>query len=314
MDALAIFTSPTMARKYARRRFRKKKKSRKSRSKLADKRINTTGYLPRLFEKRALEIAQAEDRKNVVYYQPMALHADENFNWTGLGEILHIPTAEFLSLNAGTLSPTLAISNFGNWIDNGLNSADGTALRANYVRCKYMKNEFTFKAVDQVGLTSASSTLGGVNVYAWIVSVDGAEQIDSVSTPVPSLSMFPFSGNGLYSLVPRAKRETIPYKYSIHAKKHIYIPTPKLFQPGAKKTGDDNVSVWVMPRRKMTLNLYFKGRGKRFQVRDGTRIPRVRQYYFCFTADKPVEYIGQTGQKICLEKLTALAQLASQSE
>lgn len=284
-----------MARRYGRRKQRKKKAKslykrgyKVSVGKLLSKKIDTA------LEKRCVEIAQKEVARDRQYFKPQTQIKDGNFDWSAAGPLLRVPTASFFSVNAGVLHTT-RLSDFGNWLDNNLNSADGDVVRHNYVRCKAMMNRLTFR----------SQSAAGCNIYMWIVSVSGAQDLAASGLTVPTGDMFPFIGNGLFAHVNKSAKEQIPYKYRIHAKKRVWIPPAIQYQSGVTRRDNQAPDLPVLhtePTDTTSLNLYFKGRGKKFLVRDGDARPKTQDFYLCITADNVFHMLGSISQTIYLDK------------
>lgn len=297
-----------MPRRYRRRKRGKrlprrvaKKKYTISIGKLRSKKVDS------LLERRIVDLATKHDRKNIVYYKPLSQLAAQPFvgaNWTAHGQVLHVPTASYLSINAATLLGT-RLSDFGDWINNNTDSASAVALRTNYIRCKAMKNRLSFR----------HHGVAPIKIYIWIYSMSGAELL-SASTAVPSITTFPFVGNGLYAHVRSALKETLQYQYTVHKKRMITIPAGKVYTP-PYPANNNNATVWSEPvysERERTVNfdMYFKNRGKRFLVEAGAARPKTREYFLCITADGAFDVLGSLSQTIYLDKASARSMLAQQ--
>lgn len=261
-----------------------------------------------MLERRIKEIATKEDRKNLVYYKPQTFLHDQAFNWVNHGQVLRVPTASYLRLNAGTLHHT-RISDFGDWIDNNVASPDGTAARMNYIRCKAMMNCLQFR----------HSGIAPLKVYLWIMSVPGSVPL-SAQVTIPTIDTFPFTGNQLFKHLPKIRKELLSYKYTIHAKRMVVVSRGKVFLQSIPISNagsnqgyqwTNSAQNWSESSKTVNFNLFFKGRGKRFLVTDGDARPATKEYFLCMTADGQFDVLGTLSQTIYLDKLSDTAQIAA---
>lgn len=264
--------------------YRKKKSYRKKGfvKKLADKKINT------LVEKRIKEIAQSEDRKNQVWYKPRTLVADTTFNWTAHGPYLRVPSASCLSFNAGAMFH-LRLTDWGQIIQNQLNSSSGSELLSNYLRVRALKNRLDFRY---------SGTYDS-HIKIWMVEIVGAQELAEQVT-IPSIDTCPSGDmNGLNKYWPRAQREVLPYKYKILAKKDITLRAAKMYtnayptsNSGSNQgyTFTNAGAVHTETQKVCYLNKFYKGLGSKFQVDyDDARTPK-REIYLCILGDTPITF------------------------
>lgn len=266
-------------------------------SKLADKKINT------LVEKRMLEIAQDEDRKNQVWVKSRTLVADDTFNWEAHGSVLRVPSASCLVVNAGTLFH-LRLSDFGEFLRNPINSEVDSNRLNNYVRCRAFKNRFDFRYAG----TYPS------NIRIWMVEISGGQELSEIAgLTVPTLDCIPKGDmNGLNCFWPRTLKEQVPYKYRIIAQKDITLQPAKLYTDSHPTTNvgsnqgytfSNSSSVHTEVQKVCYLNKYYKGLGNRFQVNyDDPRAPR-KEVYLCIVSDTPLIFNCVSSSEFRLDKI-----------
>lgn len=288
----------------SKRMYRKKYKV--SVGKLMDRKVNT------LLEKRMVETAKKEIAKSIVYFKPQSTIKSVNFDWLQHGFVERVPTSSFLTVASSTLQHT-RLTDFGDWIENNVATNDGTALRSNYIRCKSMKNWLRFR----------HSGIAPIKIYVWIISVPGSQPLSQQVT-IPDVDTLPSSfGNGLNKHLPKIRRENLDYKYQVHAKRMVVIGPgkPYLSPMVASNVGSNQgytftntAQAWSEREKTINIDVYFKGRGKKFQVQDGNTRTVKQEYFLCMIADSQFQVLGDLQQTIYLDKLTDQAQLASPPE
>lgn len=254
-------------------------------SKLRDKKINT------LFERRAKEIAQKEDRKNIRKYIFPQQVSRTGYNWN---DRLALPApADWYELEGeqlGVAGKGLAyhiLSGVGGYLeDNTASQEDGTA--------KGML-ELRFQGVECFGIVKNNSTVP-VRIDARIVWIPNVNQFtdDSVDYLLPRDTMFIKTGTGnlLNQGYNRRNLATltatgVPVKHTTVARKVMFLPaglvTGELTAPGPVVS-----SVEVFPQpvyKRFTLRKRFKGMGKKMYCRTSDVLCSNGNFYFVIWSD-----------------------------
>lgn len=283
-----------MPRKYARRRRRgKKRKYAATRSKLADKKINT------LFEKRAKQIADKAVKDSHEWYTAKWITKDPQFDWAAHGPWLRVPTASCLSLNAATLFH-LRLTDLGQILENSLYvPTQASDAVDNQLRISSFRSKFDFRYAGSAPCTIDIS----------MVKVNGS-QLLSTQTAIPTISMVqPI--NDLYEYWPSTMRQNLDFKYQRIAHKRIHMGPGKMFRNAYLPTGQNsataNVAVYNDPQKSVSITKAFKGAGMKLQVENTNRAPQT-EVYLLVVADRPIEFTAVTGVRFRLDKATQGAQ------
>lgn len=292
-----------MARRYGRRKRRKKKYS-VSRSKLADKKINT------LFEKRALQIAKKEVKASHEWFVSKMVTKDPQFDWVAAGPYLRVPSASCFSLNAGTLQRNtfawhLRLSDLGTLLENSLNQpTDPNDSITNDLRISSFRSCFDFR------YAGASDCLIDIS----ICKVNGS-QLLSASTPVPTIEMVqPL--NQLYKYWAATQRQSLGFKFQRIAHKRVKLGKGVLYTDSrvVSNAGSNQgynftttATIHTDPARTVSIMKSFKGKGARLYVENAVRPPQT-EYYLMIVADRPIEFCAVHATRFRLEKAAAISQ------
>lgn len=282
--------------RYGKRKYKKRKYT-VSRSKLANKRIDT------LFEKRCLEITKKQIKKSHEWYTVKILTKDPQFDWVTHGSWLRVPSASCFSLNAGTMFH-LRLSDLGQILENSIFSASANDALTNDLIISSFRNKFDIR------YNGASDC----RVDMSIVKVNGS-QLLSQQTNVPTIEMIePL--NDLYEYWPSTVRQSLDFKFSRVAHKRITLRPAHLYTDNriVSNVGSNQgyaftsaLSIHTDPQKSVTLNKYFKGQGAKLFVQNALRAPQT-EYYLMVAADRPIEFTCVTAIKFRLDKAADISQ------
>lgn len=239
-----------------------------------------------LLEKRMVEIAQKEDRKNQEWFrQVTTVDGGGGFDWPGHGPYLRVPSASCSVHNAGTLF-NRCLTDVGQLIKNQIDSAIDATTLSNYIRIKNMSATFDFRYAGSVPC----------KIQLWIVGIPAATRLRTDGVTVPTIHTCPGYGlNILNKYRPRAEKETVEYKFRVVAKKLIHFKPTQIYTP-AWPLNNNNATAWSNPvhmeqSKTVTISHTFKGAGKKFIVIDSDDSAQQMEYYLCMLGDAPVTYV-----------------------
>lgn len=274
----------------------KKRSNKKYSNKLADKKINT------LVEKRIVEISRKEDARNQVWYTPTKTITDASFNWDLHGPYLRVPTASFLSINAGTIFHQ-RLTDFQDMIESDILS--NNPAKKIVLRVSGFRTFFQFR----------NDGVAPIRLKVWLVD------IPTSATLIPTAETMPGGHlNGLYFPHPGLPRQNLPYKYRILAHKTIvvkpgvlYLP-PMLISSVSTQSGiveptygtyTNSNPVWTEQTSTCILNYKYPGKGKKFiydSSQTGANLNALQSnVYVCIIADGVLQLLGNVVSRFRLE-------------